>query len=90
MAVFGVNGVNPAQIGLVLTYTSKPTSQVSTTWHSSTFLASLTQMFGMVTRQSAEVEVFVPIAVWNLIYPEIMHFSELYEQCRAGCSLQPE
>ncbi|KAF8585441.1 ABC protein [Ramaria rubella] len=39
MTVFGVNGINPAQIGLVLTYTT-----------------SLTQMFGMTTRQSAEVE----------------------------------
>ncbi|KAI0784237.1 ABC protein [Abortiporus biennis] len=39
LAVVGVSGINPAQIGLVLTYTT-----------------SLTQMCGMVTRQSAEVE----------------------------------
>ncbi|KZS94671.1 ABC protein [Sistotremastrum niveocremeum HHB9708] len=37
--VTGVSGISPAQIGLVLTYTT-----------------SLTQMFGMVTRQSAELE----------------------------------
>ncbi|KAK7690924.1 hypothetical protein QCA50_006027 [Cerrena zonata] len=39
LAVSGVSGINPAQIGLVLTYTT-----------------SLTQLCGMVTRQSAEVE----------------------------------
>ncbi|KAH7105792.1 ABC protein [Auriculariales sp. MPI-PUGE-AT-0066] len=39
MVVNGVNGINAAQAGLVLSYTT-----------------SLTQMFGMVTRQSAEVE----------------------------------
>ncbi|KAJ3535552.1 hypothetical protein NM688_g6963 [Phlebia brevispora] len=39
LSVVGVRGINPAQIGLVLTYTS-----------------SLTQMCGVVTRQSAEVE----------------------------------
>ncbi|EJD47908.1 ABC protein [Auricularia subglabra TFB-10046 SS5] len=39
LVVFGVNGISPAQTGLILTYTT-----------------SLTQMFGMVTRQSAEVE----------------------------------
>ncbi|PSR78986.1 hypothetical protein PHLCEN_2v7173 [Hermanssonia centrifuga] len=39
LAVVGVSGINPAQIGLVLTYTT-----------------SLTQMCGVVTRQSAEVE----------------------------------
>ncbi|KZW00021.1 ABC protein [Exidia glandulosa HHB12029] len=39
LVVFGVNGVSPAQTGLILSYTT-----------------SLTQMFGMVTRQSAEVE----------------------------------
>lgn len=38
-AVVGVSGINPAQIGLVLTYTM-----------------SLSQMCGLVTRQSAEVE----------------------------------
>lgn len=39
LAVAAVSGINPAQIGLVLTYTT-----------------SLTQLCGMVTRQSAEVE----------------------------------
>ncbi|KAG8899627.1 hypothetical protein FRB99_006523 [Tulasnella sp. 403] len=39
MSAAGVNGINPAQIGLVLVY-----------------CVSLTQLFGMVTRQSAEVE----------------------------------
>ncbi|KAI0342890.1 ABC protein [Trametopsis cervina] len=39
LAVVGVSGINPAQIGLVLTYTT-----------------SLTQLCGMLTRQSAEVE----------------------------------
>lgn len=38
MAAVGINGVSPAQIGLILTFT-----------------VSLTQSFGMVTRQSAEV-----------------------------------
>ncbi|KAI0768143.1 ABC protein [Trametes elegans] len=39
LAVSNTSGINPAQIGLVLTYTT-----------------SLTQLCGMVTRQSAEVE----------------------------------
>ncbi|KAI0370390.1 ABC protein [Pilatotrama ljubarskyi] len=39
LAVSNASGINPAQIGLVLTYTT-----------------SLTQLCGMVTRQSAEVE----------------------------------
>ncbi|KAI0091325.1 ABC protein [Irpex rosettiformis] len=39
LAVVGVSGINPAQIGLVLTYTT-----------------TLTQICGMLTRQSAEVE----------------------------------
>ncbi|KAI0694596.1 ABC protein [Cytidiella melzeri] len=39
LAVIGVSGINPAQIGLILTYTT-----------------TLTQLCGMVTRQSAEVE----------------------------------
>ncbi|EIN03766.1 ABC protein [Punctularia strigosozonata HHB-11173 SS5] len=39
LVVNAVNGINAAQIGLVLTYTTQ-----------------LTQIFGMVTRQSAEVE----------------------------------
>ncbi|TDL20835.1 ABC protein [Rickenella mellea] len=38
-AVVGVSGINPAQIGLVLTYTTQ-----------------LTQMCGLLTRQTAEVE----------------------------------
>lgn len=39
MCAVGINGISPAQIGLVLSYTT-----------------ALTQLFGMVTRQSAEVE----------------------------------
>jgi hypothetical protein len=39
-AVVGINGINVAQIGLVLTYST-----------------SLTQLCGMMTRQTAEVEV---------------------------------
>lgn len=39
LAVSGTNGISPAQVGLVLTYTT-----------------SLTQLCGLVTRQSAEVE----------------------------------
>ncbi|KAL0954603.1 hypothetical protein HGRIS_003563 [Hohenbuehelia grisea] len=39
LAVIGVSGISPAQIGLVLTYTT-----------------TLTQLCGLVTRQSAEVE----------------------------------
>jgi hypothetical protein len=42
MCAVGINGINPSQIGLVLSYSTM-----------------LTQLFGMLTRQSAEVEVRV-------------------------------
>ncbi|KAF8530144.1 ABC protein [Hysterangium stoloniferum] len=43
LAIVGINGITPAQIGLILTFTS----------------SSLTQSLNIVTRQSAEVENFM-------------------------------
>ncbi len=58
-AVVGVSGINPAQIGLVLTYTSHYYIRVSLSLPltSQCILAQLTQMCGLLTRQTAEVEV---------------------------------
>ncbi|KAJ6570146.1 ABC protein [Mycena vulgaris] len=56
-AVVGVTGISPAQIGLVLTYTSTITSCMFQLLNWLTALiAQLTQMCSMVTRQSAELE----------------------------------
>lgn len=59
MAAGGVNGVNPAQIGLVLVYAFGRSGFIISFANTkfSSYCVSLTQMFGMVTRQSAEVEV---------------------------------
>ncbi|KAF9022512.1 hypothetical protein BDZ89DRAFT_203913 [Hymenopellis radicata] len=65
-AVVGVSGINPAQIGLVLTYST-----------------TLTQLCGMVTRQSAEVEGYmnavervVNFSQGNVIEQEAPHVIE--------------
>ncbi|OBZ72274.1 Oligomycin resistance ATP-dependent permease YOR1 [Grifola frondosa] len=62
LAVSDVAGINPAEIGLVLTYTT-----------------SLTQLCGMVTRQSAEVEVGLELYIaFDMTSTQC---TELYEFC---------
>ncbi|KAJ8487815.1 hypothetical protein ONZ45_g14189 [Pleurotus djamor] len=55
LAVIGVSGISPAEIGLVLTYTSEHILHFSSQLPE-ILLATLTQLCGLVTRQSAEVE----------------------------------
>lgn len=55
--VTGVSGISPAQIGLVLTYVHSLFAAFDLILIlSDRYTTSLTQMFGMVTRQSAELE----------------------------------
>lgn len=64
-AAIGVSGSSPAQIGLVLTYTSVFISFESLRVYTDApcaISASLTQLCGLLTRQSADVEASI---VWN-------------------------
>ena len=56
----GASGSSAAQVGLVLTYTSRFFHVLLLFKITDVLTASLTQACGMLTRQSAEVEVILP------------------------------
>lgn len=55
----GVSGATAAQVGLVLTYTSRRFHVLLPFKIIDALTASLTQSSGMLTRQTAEVEVMI-------------------------------
>ena len=57
LAVIDVSGINAAQIGLVLTYTSESFNVGTTFYLTCGIKASLSQMCTLVIRQTADVEV---------------------------------